>query len=206
MKDDFIGDIVNKAVDEADGKSLLMVADFPQYDSTYISKLLSAAVEDGRLVRLAKGIYAKPARTQYGLALPGTMQVAQAIAERDHVQILPVGDTAENLFGLSEQVPMKAVFLTSGSARPIHIGERTLLFRRGVPRNFAYKDKNLAALCQALRSIGVKNLTTEQRNKVYDIMRHYKGSADARADIMLMPQAIKKCLLQILNDIEHEMD
>ncbi len=206
MKEDFIGNIVNKTVDEVAEKSLLMVADFPQYDPTYVSKLLSAAAEDGRLVRLAKGIYAKPARTQYGLALPGTMQVAQAIAERDHVQILPVGETAENMFGLSEQVPMKTVFLTSGSARPIHIGERTLLFRRGVPRNFAYKDKNLAALCQALRSIGVNNLTDGQRNRVYDIMRHYKGSADARADIVLMPQAIKKCLLQMLNDIEYEMD
>ena len=206
MKEDFIGNIVNKTVDEVAEKSLLMVADFPQYDPTYVSKLLSAAAEDGRLVRLAKGIYAKPARTQYGLALPGTMQVAQAIAERDHVQILPVGETAENMFGLSEQVPMKTVVLTSGSARPIHIGERTLLFRRGVPRNFAYKDKNLAALCQALRSIGVNNLTDGQRNRVYDIMRHYKGSVDARADIVLMPQAIKKCLLQMLNDIEYEMD
>ena len=205
MQDDFISHAVNKAVKEAAPKSLLMIADFPQYDPTYVSKLLSAAADEGRLVRLAKGIYAKPARTQYGMALPNTIQVAQAIADRDHVQILPVGETAENMFGLSEQVPMKAVFLTSGSGRPVRIGERTLLFRRGVPRNFAYKDKNLAALYQALRSIGVDNLTAEQRHVVYDVMRHYKGNADARADIMLMPQGIKKYLLKILNDIENEM-
>ena len=205
MKEDFIGNIVNKAIDEAAPKSLLMIADFPQYDPTYISKLLSAAVDDGRLIRLTNGIFAKPARTQYGIAMPSMIQVAQAIADRDHVQILPVGETAANMFGLSEQVPMKAVFLTSGSGRPVRIGERTLQFRRGVPRNFAYKDKDLAALCQALRSIGTDNLTAEQMKTVYDVMRHYKGNIDAKDDIMRMPPKIRKLLLKILNDMENEM-
>jgi hypothetical protein len=121
------------------------------------------------------------------------------------VQILPVGETAENMFGLSEQVPMKAVFLTSGSGRPVNIGGRTIQFKRGVPRHFAYKDKNLAAFCQALRSVGVGNLTDEQMSVVYDVMRHYQGNADAKEDIMRMPQGIKKLLLQVQNNIEHEM-
>ena len=201
MKKDFIGNIVNKAIEEAVPKALLMISDFPQYDPTYISKLLSAADDDGRLVRLANGIYMKPARTQYGIAMPSMVQ----IAERDHVQILPVGETAENMFGLSEQVPMKAVFLTSGSARPINISGRTIEFKRGVPRHFAYKDKNLAAFCQALRSIGAGNLTDEQMSVVYDVMRHYKGNAEATEDIMRMPQAIKKLLMQVQNKIQHDM-
>ncbi len=205
MKTDFIGNIVNKAIDEAAPKTLLMISDFPQYDPTYISKLLSAAADDGRIVRLVNGIYMKAARTQYGIAMPSMVQIAEAIAERDHVQILPVGETAENMFGLSEQVPMKAVFLTSGSARPINVGGRTIEFKRGVPRHFAYKDKNLAAFCQALRSIGVANLTEEQMSVVYDVMRHYKGNTEAKADIMRMPQGIKKLLLQVQNKIEHEM-
>lgn len=205
MKEDFIRNIVNKAIDEAAPKSLLMIGDFPQYDPTYISKLLSAATDEGKLVRLANGIYAKPAQTQYGMALPNMIQVAQAIADRDHVQTLPIGEMTENMFGLSEQVPMKAVFLTSGSGRPVRIGGRVLQFRRGVPRNFAYKDKNLAAFCQALRSIGVNNLTDEQMHIVYDVMRHYQGNADAKEDILRMPQGIKKLLLKVQNDIEHEM-
>ena len=205
MKKDFIGNIVNKAIEEAVPKALFMISDFPQYDPTYISKLLSAAADNGRLVRLANGIYMKPVRTQYGIAMPSMVQIAEAIAERDHVQILPVGETAENMFGLSEQVPMKAVFLTSGSARPIHVGGRTIEFKRGVPRHFAYKDKNLAAFCQALRSVGVGNLTDEQMSVVYDVMRHYQGNAEATEDIMRMPQAIKKLLMQVQNKIQHEM-
>ena len=34
MKKDFIGNIVNKAIDEATPKALLMISDFPQYDPT----------------------------------------------------------------------------------------------------------------------------------------------------------------------------
>ena len=204
MKDDFIGNIVNNAIDKATPKSLVMIADFPEYDPSYISKLLSAAADEGRLVRLSGGIFMKPANSTYGMAMPSMMQVAEAIAERDHVQILPVGETAENMFGLSEQVPMKTMFLTSGSARTINVNGRMLQFKRGVPRNFAYKDKNLAAFCQALKSIGDGKLTEEQMSVVYDIMKHYTLNAEARADILLMPIWIRRLLLKVLKDIKKQ--
>jgi hypothetical protein len=205
MRTNIIQNRVNKAIDEAANKSLFTTADFPQYDSTYVSKILSAANANGKLVRLANGIYAKPAHTQYGTALPSMLQVAEAIARRDHVKILPIGETAENLFGLSEQVPTKAVFLTSGSGRTIIIGTRELEFKRGVPRNFIYKDKILAAFCKALQSIGVKNLTNEQMQIVYNVMRHYKGNAESKKDIMLMPNEIKKLLLKVSKTLEYEV-
>lgn len=63
----------------------------------------------------------------------------------------------------------------------------------------------MAAFCQALRSVGVGNLTDEQMSVVYDVMRHYKGNAEATEDIMRMPQAIKKLLLQVQNKIQYEM-
>lgn len=202
MKEDFIGNIVNKAIENAAPKALIMIADFPQYDPSYISKLLSAAADEGRLMRLSGGIFMKPANTAYGVAMPSMLQIAEAIAERDHVQILPVGETAENLFGLSEQVPMKTMFLTSGSARAININGRVLQFKRGVPRNFAYKDKHLAAFCQALKSIGDGNLTDEQMSVIYEVMKHYRNSAEARADILLMPLWIRRLLTKVLKDIE----
>ena len=40
---------------------------------------------------------------------------------------------------------------------------------------------------------------------VYDVMRHYQGNAEAKEDIMRMPQGIKKLLLKVQNKIEHEM-
>ena len=202
MKEDFIGNIVNKVIENAAPKALIMIADFPQYDPSYISKLLSAAADEGRLMRLSGGIFMKPANTAYGVAMPSMLQIAEAIAERDHVQILPVGETAENLFGLSEQVPMKTMFLTSGSARAININGRVLQFKRGVPRNFAYKDKHLAAFCQALKSIGDGNLTDEQMSVIYEVMKHYRNSAEARADILLMPLWIRRLLTKVLKDIE----
>ena len=204
MKDDFIGNIVNNAINKATPKSLVMIADFPEYDPSYISKLLSAAADEGRLVRLSGGIFMKPANSAYGMAMPSMTQIAEAIAERDRVQILPVGEAAENMFGLSEQVPMKTMFLTSGSARTINVNGRMLQFKRGVPRNFAYKDKNLAAFCQALKSIGDGNLTEEQMSVVYDIMKHYTSNAEARADILLMPIWIRRLLLKVLKDIKKQ--
>ena len=202
MKEDFIGNIVNSAINKAAPKALVMIADFPQYDPSYISKLLSAAADEGRLMRLSGGIFMKPANTAYGVAMPSMLQIAEAIAERDHVQILPVGETAENIFGFSEQVPMKTMFLTSGSARAININGRVLQFKRGVPRNFAFKDKHLAAFCQALKSIGDGNITEEQMSVIYEVMKHYRNSAEAREDILLMPLWIRRLLTKVLKEIE----
>lgn len=207
MKEDFIGNIVKDTIEKAAPKSLIMISDFPQYDPSYISKLLSSAADEERLVRLSGGLFMKPANTAYGMAMPSMVQIAEAIAERDHVQILPTGETAENLFGLSEQVPMKTMFLTSGSARAININGRVLIFKRGVPRNFAYKDKHLAAFCQALKSIGDGNITPEQMSVIYEVMSHYRKSTEAREDILLMPLWIRRLLMKILKELEtHEVD
>lgn len=180
-------------------KTLIFASDFPDYNQDYVGDLLSAYSKDGRLVRLANGVYLKTTVTRFGPVYPSPSEIAEAIGRRDHAQVLMSGLAAENYFGLSTQVPMKVVFLTSGSARKLAVGDNVIEFKRGVPKNFAFTDKTMAMLCQALKSIGNGHVTEEQREVLRSFLSEYSKEHDIRDDVKLMPHWIQRLMNDIMN-------
>lgn len=183
-------------------KSLIFASDFAEYNQDYIGDLLAAYMKEGKLVRLANGVYLKTAVTRFGPVYPSPTEIAEAIARRDHAQVLMSGLAAENYFGLSTQVPMKVVFLTSGSARKLTVGNTEIGFKRGVPRNFAFKDKTMATLCLALKSIGNGHVTEAQRAVLKRFLSEYMKEHAVNEDIKLMPQWIQRLLNEIIKEVE----
>ena len=183
-------------------KSLIFASDFAEYNQDYIGDLLAAYMKEGKLVRLANGVYLKTTVTRFGPVYPSPTEIAEAIARRDHAQVLMSGLAAENYFGLSTQVPMKVVFLTSGSARKLTVGNTEIEFKRGVPRNFAFKDKTMATLCLALKSIGNGHVTEEQRVVLKRFLSEYMKEHAINEDVKMMPQWIQRLLNEIIKEVE----
>ena len=183
-------------------KSLIFASDFAEYNQNYIGDLLAAYMKEGKLVRLANGVYLKTTVTRFGPVYPSPTEIAEAIARRDHAQVLMSGLAAENYFGLSTQVPMKVVFLTSGSARKLTVGNTEIEFKRGVPRNFAFKDRTMATLCLALKSIGNGHVTEAQRAVLKRFLSEYMKEHVVNEDIKLMPQWIQRLLNEIIKEVE----
>ena len=178
----------------------MFASDFHRFDQDYVGDLLSKYVREGKLVRLAKGIYLKTDITRFGPVYPSPTEIANAIARRDHAQVLMSGLAAENYFGLSTQVPMKMVFLTSGSARKIVLGDMTLIFKRGVPRNFAFQDKTIATLYLALKSIGEKNITEEHLATLKRFLLDYTKEHNLSNDMKLMSGWMIKLIKNLLKE------
>ena len=86
-----ISQIVEKKFKRTKDKSLLFASDFPEYDQDYIGDLLSIYVREGKLVRLANGVYLKTTVTKFGPVFPSPTEIAEAIARRDHAQVLMSG-------------------------------------------------------------------------------------------------------------------
>ena len=197
-----ISQIVERKFKNTKDKSLLFASDFSDYNQDYIGDLLSIYTRLGKLVRLANGVYLKTTITKFGPVYPSPTEIAEAIARRDHAQVLMSGLAAENYFGLSTQIPMKIVFLTSGSARKLTVGNTTIEFKRGVPKNFAFKDKTMATLCLAMKSIGNGHVTDEQKTVLRHFLSDYIQEHDIKGDLKLMPQWIQKLLNELIKDIE----
>lgn len=150
--------------------------------------------EDGKLFRLAHGIYLYPKKDpQLGVLQPSIDEIAEAIAKRDKAKIIPTGTLAMNKLGLSTQVPMNAVYLTDGSPRSIQVGNREIKFKRTVPKNLKAKGKISGLVIQALREIGKGNTTDRQLAKIRELLQKEKPE-NVRHDAKLAPIWIRKIM------------
>ena len=158
---------------------IFFAEDFSRYGSPGSVRLTLFRLEqDGLLERLAQGIYLKPKKdTVLGTIYPNTETIAQAIAKRDKARIAPTGTMALYLLGLSTQIPLKAVYLTDGSQRAIRIGNRTISFKRTVPKSFAIKDDLLHLIVQAFKEIGQEEVSSDFLNKIKKHIVQLKDNA-----------------------------
>lgn len=175
--------------------SIFLPDSFLPIDVRYASNIMSQLVKEGILIRVSQGLYLKPKITRFGPVIPSFYEIAEAIARRDHAKILPSGPAAENFLGFSTQIPMNAVYITSGASRKLRIGNRTLTFKYGVPTNFSYKGKIMPVLVLALKSIGKDNVNDDTISTVYGILKQYPEEATWEKDIKLAPIWIRKIIV-----------
>ncbi len=180
--------------------TVLFRSDFPEYHSEFVGGTLAELTQEGMLVKLAQGVYAKPRRSRFGLVLPSVDKIAQAIAARDNAEVLPSGMTALNVLGLSTQVPMKYSYLTTGSERTIKLENQEIRLKRGVPKNFCYKTKLIALLVQALKALKQQNVGQEEIQTIRSLLSKEPDKTTLAKDVDMMPIWMKRIVKPMLLD------
>ncbi|MDD5657615.1 MAG: DUF6088 family protein [Elusimicrobia bacterium] len=128
-----------------------------------VDQALFRLVREGSLRRLGRGLYHRPRRHPVlGEITPSVEAVAKALARRDRVRLQPFGGYAANLLRLSEQVPMRVVFLTDGKPRKVRFGRQVLELRRASPRMMAAAGRMTGLVIAGLRFIGRANVSPER--------------------------------------------
>lgn len=192
IREDKVVNIVRQQIKAAPEGTLFFNNSFPEFDDEYIGKVLKNAVKDGLLLHLSRGIYLKAALTRFGPVYPSIEETARAIAARDNAEVLPTGATVLNLLGLSTQVPMNAVFITSGSARKIPLGGRTITFKRAVPRNFSIRGRWRSLIVQALKAIGEQGMTPQYAGTIQALIFEHPEPDTYEQDLAVMPTWIRR--------------
>ena len=183
---------------------LFTVRDFEDLNNdSLVTRTLSRLQNEGIIVRVATGIYMNPIKKQFGVLHPTIDQIAHKIAERDRAQIMPTGDTALNILGFSTQVPMNAVYITNGAKRKVQVGERNIIFKNVVQKNFQFKGKLLPLIIIALKELGENQVTDEIKDKISKLLS--ESDAEERAtmmhDLYLSPVWMKELLLPIIKTV-----
>jgi hypothetical protein len=120
-----------------------------------IDQTLSRHVRVGLIRKIGRGLYDLPNdHPALGRLSPPTDSIAKAIIQRAKATLVPTGAQAANFLGLSDQVPMKTVYLTDGSSRQIQVGMTTVVLRHTSSRVLRTKKPASALVIQALRWIG----------------------------------------------------
>ena len=193
-------DQIEQKIKELKSGSIIFTEDFQEYGSPGAVKVaLHRMVKKGLLHTIARGIYTKPkfSKLLNQNVLPSAEQVAIAIAERDMARLLPTGVDAQNIMGLSTQVPRKLVYLTDGSPRKINIGNRTIQFKKTSPKNLALTGEISKLVVQALKEIGRDKATDQELRKITALLKK-ENIKNLKHDIALAPQWIAEIMAQVL--------
>ncbi len=194
MSDSISSQIAKRIKTQKKGK-LLFPGDFADIGNVDAVKTsLSRLAKEGKLHRIAHGIYLNPKQDPVlGTVYPSMEEIAQAIAKRDKARIMPTGVYALHKLGLTTQVPMKVVYLTDGTARKIKIGKRHVTFKSTTPKKLATKGKISSLVIQALQEIGKDGLNEQVLSKIKSVLQQ-EDYKTAKEDAKLAPAWVASIL------------
>lgn len=182
---------VKRRITQREANHIYFIGDFADLDNDVsVTRTMSRLVEDDVLIRLAQGVYLYPNRTRIGIQYPSI----DTIAQKDKAKIIPSGYTALNALGLSTQVQTNAVYVTNGYPRQIQVGNRTITFKAGSARLFAYKSRLFAIAVLAMREIGEKNITMEEVEHIRQLLLSSPEIETIKQDYLIAPQWMRKKL------------
>lgn len=120
-----------------------------------VDQALSRLAKNGKLRRLARGLYDFPkVHPQLGALSPTPDDVAKALARETGSQVQIAGARAANALGLSTQVPAKSSYLTDGPSRRVVLGKRVVDLRHASPKHLIAPGSAAGTVVQALRHVG----------------------------------------------------
>ncbi|MGF7079745.1 DUF6088 family protein [Mucilaginibacter sp. UYCu711] len=163
-----------------------------------IRQALSRLTKEGRIERLAHGIYFLPnIHPTFGKLYPSMEEVANAVAANEHMRIKPAGAYALNKLGLSTQVPARLVYITDGQARQITIGKGGVKFKPVSPKKFGMKGPISSLLIQGLEEMNISQITPNMEERIKQLLNQ-ETMDNLYYDLKLAPARINDFIVKLL--------
>ena len=121
--------IMNHAAESPEGMLLCPSSLLHLGSRAAVDQALSRLARKGGLMRVCQGVYVGPVQTRFGTRPPAVDKVLASLSALWGETIVPCGGTTANAFGLTTQVPVRQVYLTSGPHRKLKLGELAVELR-----------------------------------------------------------------------------
>ncbi|MBQ2932201.1 MAG: hypothetical protein IJE62_05100 [Clostridia bacterium] len=124
--------------------------------------------------KIMRGVYYKPEYNDFlgEYVAPEPDAVAHALARNFGWTIVPCGDTALNLLGLSTQIPAAWVYVSDGTYKEYTYEQTTIKFKRTTNKEISKLSYKTALVVQALKALGKDNVDntvlTKLKNNLTD--------------------------------------
>lgn len=123
-----------------------------------VDQALSRLVLRGLLLRVGRGIYALPVESRFGLRAPSTAKMVEGLASQRGETIVSHGAAAANALGLTTQVPMRSIYLTSGRSRHLKLGAQTIELRHAPVWQLLFPGRAAGEIVRALAWLGPEKI------------------------------------------------
>ena len=119
-----------------------------------VDQSLSRLVRRGQLLRAGRGLYVRPIETRFGPRTPSVEAVVNALQAETGETIASSGAAAANTLGLTAQVPVRTVYLTSGPSRRLRFGAQTVELRHAPRWQLTFAGRPSGEVIRAMAWFG----------------------------------------------------
>ena len=148
---------------------VFIISDFSDLaDEATVRKALSRLEEDGKIRRIMRGVYENPKFNDFlgEYVKPHPDKIAKALARNYGWTIVPCGDTALNMLGLSTQVPAVWLYVSDGNYREYTCGNFVIQFKRTTNKEISKISFKTALVIQAIKALGKDKITGDIIEKI----------------------------------------
>ncbi len=134
-----------------------------------IERVLSRMVASGEIKRIRRGIYYIPEYSRWGEVPPSQSNIIKALSRAMDTDFVPDGANALYQLGLTQQVPMKQVYLTDKQIATISIGKTSIEFKKVSPKKLSGAKSGVSVYLSALEYLGKEEALQEDvKSRVAD--------------------------------------
>ena len=160
-------------IERAEAGSVFVSTDFTDItDKKTVNMGLIRLADEGLIKKILFGVYYKPEYSELlgETVAPSPNKVAHALARNFGWTIVPCGDTALNLLGLSTQVPSQWVYVSDGAYKEYTFDNTTIKFKRTTNKEISKVSYKTALTIQALKALGKENITEQVISRLKKIL------------------------------------
>jgi len=121
-----------------------------------VDRAFSRLAREGKLLRVERGTYALPVQGKFGERPPSPGKLLEALAARTREELVSSNAIAANRLGLTTQVPVREIFLTSGKSRELQLGLCILTLQHAPGWQLLFGESPAGTLLRALAWLGPK--------------------------------------------------
>lgn len=151
-------------IEKAENGSVFVSTDFTDItDKKTVNMGLIRLADEGLIKKILFGVYYKPEYSELlgETVAPSPNKVAHALARNFGWTIVPCGDTALNLLGLSTQVPSQWVYVSDGAYKEYSFDNTVIKFKRTTNKEISKLSYKTALTIQALKALGKDNVSEQ---------------------------------------------
>ena len=196
--------MVREKIRKMDRGTIFFIDDFIELGSSGAVRIaLMELKKQGIILRLARGIYCYPQlRSEYsGVITPSPETIAEALAKKERVRIVPYGDNAAFRLGLSGLQVSNLKYLTDGASRVINLsgGQKIFFNHTSEVKIFDFCNETMQMVSAAIRALTEECLDGEKKRIIHQHLRAVPEE-EFRKDITIPPAWVGKIMLDIWNN------
>lgn len=146
--------VLSQAASLPEGASLSAKALLHLGNRAAVDQALSRLAHSGELLRAGRGVYVLPVKGKFGARAPEVAKVVEEWARQRGETVVGNGAAAANTLGLTTQVPVRQVFLTSGRSRKLKLGAQTVELKHAPSWQLLYPGQVAGEVIRSLAWAG----------------------------------------------------